>query len=63
MNLLRWYECMRRREHHLTHIRNVYGDEILLLDARSIWKCSHCGKLVYRPYLAEAVADTDGIPE
>jgi hypothetical protein len=63
MNLLRWYECMRRREHHLTLIRNVYGDEILLLNARSIWKCSHCARLVYRPYLAEAAANTEGMQE
>jgi hypothetical protein len=50
--LPQWLECMARRKHTLVHVENIYGDEILLLGCRSIWKCSHCGFHFRKPNLA-----------
>ena len=27
-------------------IRNIYGDEINLVDARSMWRCNGCGRYI-----------------
>lgn len=35
-------------KHKFAWIRNIYGDEILLADARSVWRCMHCGKCQWR---------------
>ena len=34
-------------KHQYEFIRNVHGDEIYLLNARSIWRCSTCSKILY----------------
>lgn len=31
--------------------RNIYGDEINVANARSVWKCKRCGGYVYMPNL------------
>lgn len=31
--------------------RNIYGDEINVANARSVWKCKRCGGFVYMPGL------------
>ena len=37
--------------HEYVPVRNIYGDEINLLNARSEWKCIHCDKPYYSPEL------------
>lgn len=32
-------------------LRNIYGEEILYAEARSIWKCDRCDKYFYKPDL------------
>lgn len=59
MNLWHWLQCKARGGHRLAHVRNVYGDEILLLDARSIWRCAHCGTYERRHQLHTAPAPRD----
>lgn len=35
-------------------VRNIYGDEIIECGwNRSIWKCSHCEKVFFDPYLMQ----------
>ncbi len=48
LKLFRRLLCDHR---HSQFVRNVYGDEINLLNARSIWKCGHCGKVSYSAIL------------
>jgi hypothetical protein len=33
--------------------RNIYGDEINTWDARSVWECFYCGKVVLKQELCE----------
>ena len=33
--------------HAFKFVRNIYGEEINQLNARSIWKCSNCDKITY----------------
>lgn len=33
--------------HTLAWVRNIYGDEIIGTNARTLWICEKCGKLVY----------------
>lgn len=40
-----------RNGHEWSHHRNIYGDEINALGARSVWICSACGKVDYRASL------------
>lgn len=47
-----WTQCMARGRHQLVHVENIYGDEILMLGCRSIWKCSHCGFHFHKSRLA-----------
>jgi len=44
-------------DHDTEFIRNIYGDEILLTGARSIWKCKKCGALAYNPLLNRDVIE------
>lgn len=39
----------------LEFIRNIHGDEINYLNARSIWKCLDCGKIILRSQLYEKI--------
>ena len=39
----------------LEFIRNIHGDEINYLNARSIWKCPDCGKIILRSQLYEKI--------
>ena len=39
----------------LEFIRNIHGDEINHLNARSIWKCPDCGKIILRSQLYEKI--------
>ena len=34
-------------DHEWHHHRNIYGDEINFLNARSEWFCPKCGKIAY----------------
>jgi predicted nucleic acid-binding Zn-ribbon protein len=36
---------------HFKFVRNIYGDEINHLNARSVWKCLYCGKYQLRSKL------------
>ena len=38
-------------KHTYIHIRDIHGDEINHLGARSVWKCLNCGKIEYRSSL------------
>lgn len=33
-------------KHELSFKRNVYGDEIIITNSRSLWVCNHCNRLV-----------------
>lgn len=35
-------------KHNYEFIRNIYGDEIIELNARSVYRCSECRKIKYR---------------
>jgi hypothetical protein len=48
--MLKWLQCLRRG-HRPEFVRNVYGDEILMLGKRSIWRCGHCERWLYRDEL------------
>ena len=53
-----------RHEAKLIHIRDVYGDERLMLPrfTCSIWACPLCGKILYKNYLGKDliyIPDTD----
>jgi hypothetical protein len=39
-------------------VRNVYGDEINVVNARSVWRCSRCGRVRYKQHLAPEEATT-----
>jgi hypothetical protein len=53
MKLLAYIGCLRKG-HQPAFVRNVYGDEIVALgNARSIFKCTHCGRTLYQGHLAE----------
>lgn len=44
LNCLIFLRCAFSNEgHRYVFRRNIYGDEILLLNARSIWRCEKCG--------------------
>lgn len=50
MNFLRRLFC----RHNFEFVRNLYGDQIIGWGyKRSVWKCSHCGKLQGRDDLHE----------
>jgi hypothetical protein len=57
--LSEWFECATRGSHKLAHVENIYGDEVLLLGCRSIWKCSHCGFHFRKQNLA-TISDANG---
>lgn len=40
-------------KHTYIHIRDIQGDEINHLGARSVWKCLNCGKTEYRSSLGK----------
>lgn len=31
-----------------THLRNIHGDEINWANARSVWRCDECSKIIFR---------------
>lgn len=48
---MNWLTCARHG-HQLRFVRNVYGDEIRELgDTRSVWRCTHCKRVVFKNYL------------
>lgn len=40
-------------KHDWQHSRNIYGDEINYLNARSIWHCTVCRSAQFRDYLVK----------
>lgn len=44
----------------LKFIRNIYGDEINVLNGRSLWKCTECGSVITRDYLYDVGETSDG---
>lgn len=44
-SLLQWWAEMCCPDHKYDFVRNVYGDEINALNARSIWICRYCRKV------------------
>jgi hypothetical protein len=38
-------------KHDFKPIRNIYGFETILYDARSVWKCPKCEKLKFEDFL------------
>lgn len=44
---MKWLQCLWRG-HRPMFVRNIYGDEILMANARSVWKCDHCGRYLWR---------------
>lgn len=50
--MMAWLWCALRYGGHLFEFQqNVYGDRILALGCRSVWKCAHCPKRDYRKEL------------
>ena len=49
-NIFKIFTCKHPVE-DLVFIRNIYGDEINQLNARSIWLCPHCNRLIYKQHL------------
>lgn len=39
--------------HDLRLVRNIYGDEINLVNARSLWRCRQCDAWRYLPVLGQ----------
>ena len=39
------------KHNNIEFVRNIYGDEINTANARSVWKCKYCGKILYSGYL------------
>ena len=49
--------------HSYEFVRNVYGDEIMLLGwKRSVWRCTKCSKLEDRDMLHDVTPPTEGRP-
>ena len=44
----------------LIFIQNLYGDEINHYNARSIWRCKKCNRLIYKPNLFDIGNYSDG---
>lgn len=49
--LIAFFQKVFCQHNDTTHIRNIYGDEINLYQARSIWKCNECGARRYEQHL------------
>lgn len=49
-------------KHDYGFVRNIYGNEINILNARSIWRCRHlsCGKVKLSPTLYDIGEMSDG---
>jgi hypothetical protein len=44
-------------KHALAWVRNIYGDEINATNARTLWICEKCEKLIYdRDYITREMA-------
>ena len=39
------------KHNNIEFVRNIYGDEINYANARSVWRCKYCGKILYSGYL------------
>lgn len=48
MKIIKQFFC---KHNNIEFIRNIYGDEINYANARSVWKCKYCGKILYSGYL------------
>ena len=48
--LFRRLQCTVRG-HDPQFFRNVYGDQIMVLKCRSMWRCSHCEAFEFRQQL------------
>ena len=51
--------CNHENHDHV-FIRNIYGDEINQLNARSIWMCNNCHTVIYKPKLKDIGEFSDG---
>jgi hypothetical protein len=49
-----WLKRLFCKHYKQTFIRNIYGDEINHLNARSVWKCDKCGKYILDQNLVTA---------
>lgn len=58
-NRLKPLLCNHSKHNH-TFIRNIHGDEINQLNARSIWKCNNCHKIIYKDTLHDSGSISDG---
>lgn len=58
-NLLKSITCKHPMK-DLVFIRNIHGDEINQLNARSIWLCPHCNRNIYKPHLFDIGNYSDG---
>ena len=46
--LLLFFKQLFCKHNNIEFVRNIYGDEINLVNARSEWKCKYCGKILYQ---------------
>lgn len=58
-NILKSTFCNHSNHTH-TFIRNIHGDEINQYNARSIWMCDNCKKLIYKNTLKNTGEISDG---
>lgn len=48
MKIIKRFFC---KHNNIEFVRNIYGDEINYANARSVWKCKYCGKILYKDKL------------
>ena len=48
MKIIKQFFC---KHNNIEFVRNIYGDEINYANARSVWRCKYCGKILYSGYL------------
>lgn len=48
---MKWLKMLWCSHKRIRFIRNIYGDEINLFNARSEHKCDDCGKRIYKATL------------
>ena len=57
--MMRWLKARLHcamQGHALHFMENIYGDRINMLNARSIWICTKCGKCEYRKELHQGLS-------
>lgn len=54
INLIHKINKLFCKHNYNIFVKNIYGDEIILSGfKRSVWKCSKCGKLIYKDSLTK----------